>query len=223
MPEQPKPEVKEPEVDPFKSDWPKFERKPPAPAQPGKAKDYFNENFSSPIYDWKWLPAGTRVAAPKPGVAGALEVDANKQFQMSGSVADGEIRLTIWRDMNDADRRVNGEAAKSYEVQFRYVNSGDYHALQVRGDGHYRIVRVGGGKTTTLVGDSKGDYLPLPRWDRFAEYDEVVLNFRGSNVFGMFGGKRLGSTDKAGEAAGKVGVRTLNGLAIAIEKMDVNE
>ncbi|MCC6466361.1 MAG: hypothetical protein IT463_13560 [Planctomycetes bacterium] len=212
-----------PEVDPLKSNWPKFERKAPKAAVPGKATDYFDEDFDGPRYDWKWLPGGTRVAAGKPGVSGALEVDANKGFHMDGSVGDGEVSLTLWRDMDEAERRKVGADSKAYEIQFRYSGPNDYHALQVRGDGYYRVVRVSGGKTTTLVGDNKGDYLPVPGWDRDAEYDRVVLTFRGKSVAGTFNGRRLATTEAAGEGAGKVGLRTMNGLAVAIEKLSVDE
>jgi len=223
LPEPKPPTPKEPDVDPFKTTWPKFERKAPKPAEAGAAKDFFNENFDAPRHDWRWLPAGTRYVPGKPGINGALEVDPNKSFQMAGRVTDGEIRITAWRDMDDIDRRKSGEAAKGYEVQFRYVNANDYHALQIRGDGFYRIIKVGGGKAVTLVGDNKGGYLPIPKWDRNAEYDNIVLTFRGKSISGMFNGNRLLTSDQGGEGAGQVGVKTFNGLKLAIESMSVNE
>ncbi len=161
--------------------------------------------------------------AGKPGVSGALEMDANKQFDMSGSIKDGEIRMSVWRDMSDSDKRVSGDSAKSYEIRFRAVSANMYHALQIRGDGYYRIIHVSGGKTDVLVGDNKGGYLPIPHWDRNAEYDNITLVFRGKNVAGSFNGTRLASTDAAGEGAGNVGVRTFNGLNMAIETLSVDE
>jgi hypothetical protein len=53
--------------------------------------------------------------------------------------------------------------------------------------------------------------------------DEVLLVFRGGNVTGTCNGRPLSSTDQAGEGSGKIGVRTLNGLSIEIEKLSVDE
>jgi hypothetical protein len=158
-----------------------------------------------------------------PAKPGAIEVAADKSFRLSGDVADGEIRASIWRNMAGVDPNATGANVKSYEIQFRYQGANNYHALQMRSDGYYRIIKVAGGKTTTLVGTSSGGYLPLPGWDRDNEYDDVLLVFRGTHVTGTFNGKRLSSSSEAGEGAGKVAIRSVNGMNMGIEKLSVDE
>ena len=216
---EPEPELK----DPFKSDWPKYERPTPKPAEPGRAKDFFDEDFDNPRYEWDWLPSGVKVIKGSPSAPGALEVGANKMFQLGGNVASGEIRAKIWRDMDDADARKTGKDVKGYEIQLRFSDAKNYEALQIRGDGYYRIVEVTAGVSRTLVGDTKGDYLPIPRWDRDSRYDDVVVTFSAKNINATFNGHRLASTSKAGGSNGKVGIRTLNGLKVAVEKLSVDE
>jgi hypothetical protein len=223
LPEPVKPTEPQIKGDPFKVKWPAYQPAKPKPAQPGRAVDYFNEHFDNPRYDWRWLPSGVKHVPGSPGKTGVLELGANRSFQLQGNVETGEVRLSVWREMTDADRNAMGADAKGYEVQFRYSGASSYCALQLRCDGYYRLIKVSGGKTTTLIGDSKGDYLPLPGWDRGADLDEVLLVFRGGNVTGTFNGRPLSSTDQAGEGSGKIGVRTLNGLSIEIEKFSVDE
>ncbi len=74
-----------------------------------------------------------------------------------------------------------------------------------------------------LVGDSRGDYMPIPRWNKDSEYDEIVLTLRKEFIGGTFNGQRLNTSSEAGGGLGQVGLRTFNGLALAIEKLDVNE
>ncbi|MBZ0137373.1 MAG: zinc-ribbon domain-containing protein [Planctomycetes bacterium] len=213
----------EPGPDPFESKWPKYERPKPKPAEPGRASDFFDEDFDNPRYEWDWLPSGVKYVKGVPGVPGALEVSAGKMFHMSGNVAAAEVRLEIWRDMDAPDLKVTGGKAKGYEVHFRFIDLANYHALQIRGDGYYRIVRVSGGQTKTLVGDSSGDYLPIPQWDRDSLYDTVVLTYQGDSVAASFNGRRLATTAKGTAGAGKVGIRSTNGLKFAVEKFSVDE
>ncbi len=232
-PDQPKPdEPKLPEARVEKPDqpaklpenkWPAYEPKKPAEAKFGKPNDFFNEDLSNPRYDWGWLPAGTRLVKGTPDVNGAIEVDANSSFHLGASVSDCEVRLTIWRNMSDDDRNKTGSDSKGYEVHLRWTDASNYSALQIRADGYYRIIKVGGGKTTTLVGDSKGGYLPIPRWDKNADYDTLVVTVRKDFIGGTFNGHRLNTTSEAGSGTGSVGIRSTNGLALAIEKIDVNE
>ena len=204
----------EPKGDPFKSEWPAYEAPRPKPAEPGKPVDYFNEDLNNPRYEWDWLPAGVAYQSGGPNRHGAITVAAGKSFQFPGDVENGEVRATI-------ERKSTGDDSGTYELRFR-ASGGNYSALQVRGDGYYRIVSVSGGKTNTLVGNSSGDYLPLPGWSRTSTRDEVLLVFRGSQVTGTFNGRRLNSTSEAPEGAGKVGIAT-TGVALSIEKLSVDE
>jgi hypothetical protein len=225
QPKLPDPKVEKPDQ-PTKmpeSKWPAYEPKRPAEAKFGQPKDYFNEDFNNPKYEWNWLPAGVRLAKGTPDTNGALEMDANSSFHFNGSVSDCEVRMTLWRDMNDADREKTGSESKGYEVLFRWADATNYCSLQIRSDGFYRIIKVGGGKATVLVGDNKGGYLPIPRWNKDLDYDNIVLTVRKDFVGASFNGNRLGTSNEAGSGSGNVGVRTFNGLKAAIEKLDVNE
>ena len=154
---------------------------------------------------------------------GALEIGSNKGFQSLGNISSGEIRLKVWRDMDEADTRNTGDGSKGYDVVFRYTNASNYCALQIRGDGFYRILRVSNGVPKALVGDNKGGFLPIPRWDRDSLYDDVVVTFSDETVSASFNGHKLLSSNKAGTGSGKIGVSTNNGLKIAVEKMSVDE
>ncbi len=232
-PDQPKPDepkLPEPKVtkpdEPTKlpeSKWPAYEPKRPAEAKFGKPNDFFNEDFNNPKYDWGWLPAGVRLVKGTPDTNGALEMDANSSFTLAGSVTDCEIRLNIWRELNDSDREKTGTDAKGYEVFFRWSDASNYCSLQIRSDGYYRILKVSGGKATVLVGDSKGGYLAIPRWNKDLDSDSIVLTVRKDFVGASFNGYRMGTSNEAGGSAGHVGVRTFNGQKAAIEKLDVNE
>lgn len=217
------PDKPEPEEDPFKSEWPTYERPTPKKAEPGKAKDFFDENFDNPRYDWDWLPNGVSLEKGKPGVPGALKVKPNKQFHLSGDVKNARVSLQVWRDVNQTDEDITGASAKGYEVHFRWKSDLNYHALQIRNDGYYRVVKRSGRKTTVLVGDGNDDYLPIPRWDRGSQFDEVTVICQGDLVAASFNGLRLTSTRDADDAGGKVGFRTLNNLTAEIEAMSVDE
>jgi hypothetical protein len=223
---QPLPEPKDPKTNPgdttLNSDPTKFDRKAPPPVKGGRATGYFAENFDNPFFKWDWLPSGTRYVNGGPDQPGAIEVSAGKQFHLDGQVQDGVIRATIWRDMTAADREVRGDKAKMWEIQFRFVDPTNYHVLQIRADGNYRILRMNGGKQTTLVGDSRGDFTALPGWDHQSEYDEVVLEFKGANVKGSYNGKLLAESNGAGSSAGKVGIRSANGLKLQVEKLSID-
>lgn len=197
--------------------------KRPAEAKFGKPNDYFNEDFNNPKYDWGWLPAGVRLVKGTPETPGALEMDANSSLRFGGNVGDCEVRLTIWREMTDADREKTGSDSKGYEVMLRWTDNTNYTSLQIRADGYYRIIKVSGTTATTLVGDNKGGYLPIPRWNKDLDYDTVVVTIRKEFVGASFNGNRLGTSNEAGTATGNVGVRTFNSLKAAIEKLDVNE
>ncbi len=80
-----------------------------------------------------------------------------------------------------------------------------------------------GGTAKVLVGDSKGGYLAIPRWNKDLDSDSIVLTVRKDFVGASFNGYRLGTSNEAGGSAGHVGVRTFNGQKAAIEKLDVNE
>ena len=219
----PEPVKPAPDTDPFKADWPKWERPRPTPAKPGRAVDFFNEDFNNPLHEWNWLSGGVKYVKGTPGVSGALEVSPNAMFHMSGNVEAAEIRINLYREMTDAEARVDGDKAKGYEVHFRYVDMSNYHALQIRGDGYYRVIRVSGGRQRTVIGDATGGYMPLPRWDRDSRDDVVVLTFKDSNMSATFNGHRLLAADKIDAGIGKIGVRSLNGLKLAIEKLNVDE
>jgi len=234
MPEDPQPEDPMPEdpatlpdpedtgpdtgPDPFKSDWPAYERKKPKPFVPGKPEDFFAEDFDNVRYDWGWLPAGVKVTDGKPGKPGVLAIGANKQFHTAGKTADGEIRARIKRLAPD-----DKTSKKVYEVHFRYTGPNSYHALQVRADGYYRIIWVSGGKSTTLVGDNNGDFMPIPRWNRNNDSDEVVVTFRGTFVGAQINNVRLMTSDKAGTRAGNTGVATTNGMKVDVQRLSVSE
>jgi hypothetical protein len=218
----PEPEDPEPESgpDPFKSDWPKFERKKPKPFKPGKPEDFFSEDFDNVRYNWKWLPGGVSIKKGKPGKPGVLAMSDGTEFHTAGKTADGEIRTRIKRLMSENDREAS---SKVYEIHFRYTGPNSYHALQVRADGYYRVIWVSGGKSTTLIGDNNGNYLPIPRWNKTKDSDEVVVTFRGSFVGAQINNVRLMTTDKAGTRAGKTGVRTKNGMKVELQRLSVSE
>ncbi len=187
---------------------------------PGKPVEFFSEDFDVVRYDWDWLPAGINVRNGKAGVSGVMAVGENKQFHISGNVADGEIHTRIKRVVSDAESK---KTKKTYEIHFRYTSANNYHALQVRADGFYRIINVEGGKSTTLVGDDNGHFLPIPRWNRRKLNDEIVLTFKGTFVGAKINGVRLEATDKAGTDAGKTGIRTTNGLKVEVKRLSVTE
>jgi hypothetical protein len=220
---EPKPEPAQPGKDPFKTDWPTYERPHPKPAKPGRALDFFDEDFDNIRYTWDWLPAGVTHVKGTAGTPGSLQVSGDKSFQTLSNVPAAEVRLSLWRDMSEADMRKQGKDAKGYEVQFRWRDAMNYSALQIRGDGFYRIIEFTNGQAKTLVGDSEGGYLPLPRWNRESLYDTVVVTFKDASVSASFNGNKLLSTNSATQSVGKVGVKSLNGLKLDIEKMSVDE